>query len=369
MQTTLNAALRGALAAFGCVEEAVSLNSLGKGNINDTYLVDDGQQKIVLQRISSTVFPRPEEVAANFAVLTDHIARASQSSAISFLCAQPILTGNEALVHWDDEGNCWRAQSYVEHVPVEQAWFSRDAALQLGSALAHFHLLTADLNIERLYDPLPGFHITPVYLNQFDQTHAQWRGTVTAELNHCFHFVNSCRIIAGRLEDARRKGLIQRRTVHGDPKLDNIIFDEQGRAIGMFDLDTAGPGLIHNDLGDCLRSCCNRAGESPEHYEQVRFDLNICEAVLEGYLQVAGATLSQWDTYFIYDSILVISFELGIRFLTDHLRGDVYFKVMSPGENLLRSLGQFKLCESIAGQEIEIRALVKRLKRNHAIVE
>lgn len=345
-----------------CAEaEAVSISALGQGNINDTFLVDDGRGKIVVQRLNRAVFPRAEEVAANFAVVSRHIARASQVRTVIFSCSQPVFTLTGEVFHLDKQGNCWRAQTYLEHLPFRELQLTGDAAIQLGRVLALFHLLTADLDPGRLSVPLPGFHITPLYLRQFDEAVVHWNDAASPELSRCFRCVDTYRHVADRLEEARRKGRIPLRTIHGDPKLDNIIFDVNGRAMGLFDLDTTGPGLIHYDLGDCLRSSCNGAGEAAESWNRVDFNLDTCQAVLTGYLQTAGETLSPWDLHYIYDAVLVITFELGLRFLTDHLRGDPYFKVTAPRQNLFRALGQFQLVESIVRQEKAIRACIDRL--------
>ena len=357
--------VREAAGRFRDVDEAVSITALGQGNINDTFLVDDGQRTIVLQRLNHAVFPRPEEVAANFVLVSRHIARSSRIHAVNFSCSQPVHTLSGELFYLDAQGNCWRAQTYVEHLPSRNLQLTRDTAAQLGRVLALFHQLTADLDPGRLSNPLPGFHITPLCLSQFDEAVASRRGAASPELSRCLGCVDSHRHIADRLEEAKRVGRLSLRTIHGDPKLDNIIFTANGRAVGLFDLDTTGPGLIHYDLGDCLRSSCNRVGEAAESWDRVEFDLDTCEAVLAGYLQAAGTTLGPWDLHYIYDAMLVITFELGLRFLTDHLRGDPYFKVTSPHQNLYRALGQFRLADSIARQEKAIRACVDRLGDTH----
>ncbi len=353
--------LKDVLDAFGLLDGDTSVAPFGNGNINETYLVDDGTKKIILQRLSSIVFPDPEVVAANFTVVTRHINDATKRTGIPFICAQPVCTDSGDISFLDDTGNCWRGQSYLEHIPAVEIGVQMDSAVQLGRVLAHFHLLTEDLDIGMLGDPLPGFHITSGYLKQFDQVHAQWLGKTSAELNRCLNYVGTYRSFADILETAKRKGLIHGRTVHGDPKLDNIIFTGQGSASGLFDLDTTGPGLIHYDLGDCLRSCCNRAGESGDGNEEVRFDLDICEVVLQGYFQAAGPSFSDWDRFFIYDSVRIITFELGLRFLTDYLGGNLYFKVKSPKENLWRALRQFQLLDSVIRQEADMKQMITSL--------
>jgi hypothetical protein len=131
----------------------------------------------------------------------------------------------------------------------------------------------------------------------------------------------------------------------------------------MVDLDTVKPGLVHYDIGDCLRSCCNSLGEETEQIEDVRFDLDLGRAILEGYLGEARQFLTAHDYAYIYDAIRLIAFELGLRFFTDYLEGDVYFRARHRRHNLTRALVQFKLVESIEEQESDIRAIVASLEQ------
>ena len=348
------------LQAFRAGSADVQVVPLGAGNINDTYLVQTAGQKFVLQRINSAVFPEPERVVANFARVSRHIAEVAGSQSEPFLCAQLILTANGGLSYQDGEGGVWRAQSWVDHLSADLISFKHDTAAQLGRVLARFHQLTMDLPERSLAEPIPGFHCTPRYLEQFDQARSAWQGIRSPELAQALAYVERFRPVAGPSQDAATKGPLRRRLIHGDPKLDNVIFTDKGVAVGFFDLDTTGPGLIHYDIGDCLRSCCNRAGEEGANRQDVRFDSDICHDVLGGYLEIAGPDFGDVDRYYIYDAVLVIAFELALRFLTDHLQGNVYFKVKSEAENLFRALGQFQLAESICEEEKTIRACTDR---------
>jgi Ser/Thr protein kinase RdoA (MazF antagonist) len=153
------------------------------------------------------------------------------------------------------------------------------------------------------------------------------------------------RHIAPVLDEARRTGQLPRRVTHGDPKLNNFLFDPAGAAaLALIDLDTVQAGLVHYDLGDCLRSWCNQAGEEAP---TPGFDLAICRALLAGYLGEARKFLEPGEYPFLYPAIRLLPLELGLRFLTDHLEGDWYFKVRARGQNLRRALTQFQLVECI----------------------
>ncbi|MDD5268702.1 MAG: phosphotransferase, partial [Methylococcales bacterium] len=155
-----------------------------------------------------------------------------------------------------------------------------------------------------------------------------------------------------------RQGLLSLRVIHGDPKLNNFLFDKKSKKIvSIIDLDTVKPGLVHYDIGDCLRSCCHRL-------ETNVFDLDTCAVILKFYLSEAGAFFSESDYHYLYAAIQLIPFELGLRFYTDYLEGNRYFKVTGADQNLQRAADQFHLCESIFQQESAIKTLIEQLRLN-----
>ena len=139
-----------------------------------------------------------------------------------------------------------------------------------------------------------------------------------------------------------------------------MIDDLTGKGTSIVDLDTVKPGLIHYDFGDALRSIANPAGEETQDLAGVRFDLDLCEAFVRGYMSCASDFLTQEDRKYLYDAIRLIAFELGLRFFQDYLAGDVYFKVHSPDHNLNRARVQLRLCESIEAREAMIRKTLDR---------
>jgi len=165
--------------------------------------------------------------------------------------------------------------------------------------------------------------------------------------------------MSGVLEDALAAGDLQVRPIHGDPKISNVMIDDfSGKGTAIVDLDTVKPGLIHYDFGDAVRSTCNQAGEEAEELEDVFLDLDLLSAFVRGYLREAAPFLTESDHRYLYDAIRLIAFELGLRFYTDYLAGNVYFKVSNDFQNLNRARVQMRLCESIEAREPAIRRIL-----------
>ncbi len=341
------------------VESVVTV--LGDGNINDTWLVRRGDFSFVLQRLNRQVFPRPELVMANLATISMHLGGKPSS------CEQrwencillPTKTGEP--FYTDHQGHLWRAVTHIDRTTTHQTIATSAQARQVGWALGHFHHLLADLPAGNLHETLPGFHILPLYLDHFDRVLTKAVMKMKTDLRFCLDFVAARRRGADLLEQVRHQGKVRVQTIHGDPKAGNVLFDvESDLAVSLIDLDTVGPGLIHYDIGDCLRSCCNASGESAPDLSQVVFDLDLCRETLVGYFAGAGDLLSGHDRELIYHGVRLISFELGLRFLTDYLAGNRYFKVLHAEENLHRALVQFHLVQSIERQKKAIEGITLR---------
>jgi len=217
-----------------------------------------------------------------------------------------------------------------------------------------------------LHDTLPGFHNIELYLSKYDQVLSpEFHGEPNESENFCRQFVEDRRSWAPVVENGRKHNKLQIRIIHGDPKINNVMVDSlTGKAVSIIDLDTIKPGLLLYDLGDCLRSCCNISGEEPDDFDAVWFDLGRCEALLSGYMGEAHGCFTAQDFDFFFDAIRLIPFELGLRFYTDYLEGNLYFKSSYSTQNLDRAVVQFRLVASIEQQEDKIRALVEKYRSN-----
>ena len=358
-----------------------SVKPLGNGNINSTFLVtvepsigSDLPVQFVLQQINRQVFHQPELVIQNLAVLSEHLK--TQPASLSRRWETPIIlptqTGKN---YWlDSAGDYWRAISFITDADPIETVQSEAHAQEIGYGLAMFHSSISTLNADSLADTLEGFHITPQYLADYEQVLNSLEDSTdeafddlaseAAQHKYCRDFITQRQDWAHVLENAKASGQLKLRPIHGDPKVNNILIGQNGKAVSLIDLDTIKPGLIHYDLGDCLRSGCNRLGEETEDWQAVEFDVALARAILEGYLSLAHSFLTEQDYDYLYDGIRLIAFELGLRFFTDYLANNIYFKVKHRRHNLTRALVQFKLTESIEQQADQLKDIIQTLRKN-----
>ena len=352
-------------------ETIKAIEPLGNGNVNETFLVQlngNNQADFVLQRLNTAVFSKPELVMQNLLALSDHVDQKlsegiPQLNGRRWELPRPLKWADSQQDWLEENGNFWRAITFIDNANCLEVLQDLQQAREVGFGLGMFHLLISDLPATALADTLEGFHITPNYLAEYQQVLKHSQLIASADAEWCIKFIQQRQALAAVLEAAKVRGELQLRPIHGDPKINNLMLDaESGQAIALIDLDTVKPGLVHYDIGDCLRSGCNPLGEETTNLAAVHFDLQLCEAILEGYLSVARGFLNEADHHYLYDAIRLIPFELGLRFFSDYLNGSVYFRSDFPNHNLQRALVQFKLTESIEAQEQEIRAILERLR-------
>lgn len=344
----------------------VDIREHGSGNINDTFLVslDKVDEKhFILQRLNTRVFREPQLIMRNLRIFTEHarqqLLKEKQNAGRCWQVPR-VLSAADGRDHWlDPAGSFWRAISYIEAAQSFETVRNPEHADEVGYALGMFHRLLADLPAGQLADTLAGFHVTPLYLRHFHELLARHAADSSPAADYCLRFISERSAWAPVLENARQQGVLRLRPIHGDPKINNIMIDTAtGQAVSIVDLDTVKPGLVHYDIGDCLRSGCNIRGEDAAPAAPVRFDIDICRAILQGYFQTAGSFPAEKDYDYLFDAIRLIAFELGLRYFSDFLEGNVYFKVAYQEQNLARALVQFRLTESIEAQEREIRGII-----------
>jgi aminoglycoside phosphotransferase (APT) family kinase protein len=341
----------------------LSANPYGSGHINDTYcaVFDQGGTPIryIHQRINHNVFKNPVALMDNISRVTthlhnklaDHVDRTRRALALV-----PAQDGRS--FHHDEHGNYWRTYVFIEKARTYDAAESTTQAFQAARAFGEFQQLLADLSAPRLHDTIPDFHNTPkrfTALERAVEADAMDRAKLAkAEIE----FALSRRPITNVLLSA---GLPERVT-HNDTKFNNVMLDNATQeGICVIDLDTVMPGLVLYDFGDMVRTTTSPALEDERDLTQVRMQFPMFQALVRGYLSSAGGFLTKGEREHLAFSGKLITFEIGLRFLTDYLSGDTYFKVHREGHNLDRCRTQFKLVESIEQQEEPMQRLVESL--------
>ena len=343
------------------------IESYGSGNINSTYLVTlDRQPPFILQRLNTKVFCQPELVMDNICILSDHVRQKLDCCDLyrdrRWQMPQVLFTTQQQHHYVAEDGSFWRAMTFIDNSQSFDTIQDSRHGQEIGYGLGMFHRSIDDLPAAQLADTLEGFHITPNYLEHYQDVIAAIQIESSVEVDYCLKFIRDRPELPYVLENAKASGELRLRTIHGDPKINNIMIDcSTGKAVATIDLDTVKPGLIHYDIGDCLRSGCNILGEETDRWEQVRFEPELARSILKGYLEIARDFLTENDYKYIYSSIRLLSFELGLRFFTDYLEGNIYFNVKHPEHNLARALVQFKLTESIEEQQTAIEQTIKDL--------
>lgn len=337
------------------------VQSEGHGYINDTFIVTMARgsesERVVLQRVNHRVFTRPQDVMTNLRLITDHCHRkidrdVAGSHRWRLTHIIPTKDGRDFL--WDAVGDVWRCLTFIEGAVAHSRVRDSDHAEECGRAIGHFLALVSDMNPGLLKSTIPGFHDLSEYLRQFDRSPMD--DPAAAEQ---IRFVDARRGLGGLFEWATAEGLLAKRVIHGDPRINNIMVDAvTGKATAVIDLDTCGGGFVQMDVGDAVRSICNPCGEDYRQLSDVDFRMDVFKAFMAGFMRETCGFLSPQDVEFLYPAIRILPFELGLRFLTDHLNGDCYFKVPQHGQNLHRAIGQFRLCALIEERESAIREVI-----------
>ena len=343
---------------FAVATEFVSATPITSGHINDSYVLAtrDGARgsRYLLQRLNTSVFKQPALVMANIQRVTKHMRSKLEAAGMRdidrrVLTLIPTRDGRSHLAR--DDGSVWRLYQFIEGTRVTRSVETPEQAYCAGREFGRFQSMLSDLAPPRLNETIPSFHDTPNRVAALRRTAGADSCGRAAEAKPELEAVFSREALVDVLLAPHRAGAIPERAVHNDAKLSNVLFDAAtGDALCVIDLDTVMPGLSLFDFGDMVRALTCRAAEDETDLTTVALDVSLFEGVTAGYLASAAGMLNATERGLLVEAGMLITLEQAIRFLTDHLLGDAYYKIARPRHNLERCRCQLELLASIERQ-------------------
>lgn len=346
--------------AFAVKGRPVQCERHGHGHINATYrLVTDEGISYVLQKINRHVFKDVPALMHNVSAVTQHLSQADPRPRHSL---RLINTHEGSTYFLDDEGEYWRLYDYIpDSICLDRAE-SKEDFYQSAVAFGTFQNLLADFPAETLHETIPRFHDTPNRYVQFRQAVQEDAAGRGRDVQEEIAFALAREAEASVMMELLQKGELPLRVTHNDTKLNNVMLDAKTRgALCVIDLDTVMPGLAANDFGDSIRFGASTAAEDERDLSLVRLSLELYEAYTRGFLEQCGKRFTPKEIETLPLGAKLMTLENGIRFLADHLAGDVYYRISRPGHNLDRARTQFKLVQEMEAHWQEMADILARV--------
>jgi len=355
----------GAVAAnFNLAGRLIRSESFGSGHINDTYCLtcekDRRQINYILQRINHHVFKNPPAMMENIRRVTNHIRRKLQEQQSGLVSRQLIVIDAKdgADFFHDDRGNYWRLYNRIENAVTHDTIESPELAYEAARMFGWFAEMLTDLPGPPLHETIVDFHATPkrfkTFMEVLQQDPCNRAKNVRAEIDFVLENAGICDVLLNYADN----GKIPVRITHNDTKINNVLLDEKThKGVCVIDLDTVMPGLSLYDFGDMVRTATNPAEEDEPDLSIVTMRMPIFEMLLKGFAEETHTFLTPTEKKNMAFAGKLITFEQMIRFLADHLAGDIYYKIHREGHNLDRCRTQMKMVQSIIAQEEQMNAL------------
>ncbi len=370
MEKTACAKIEEAVVQFAIEGSLVERRPYGNGHINDTFLLvyempDGTKKQYILQRMNHEIFRNPQQLMENIVNVTTYLREKiiSQGGEPDRETLNVVKTRSGENYYQDSDGNYWRMFLFIERTicleKVESAKDFYDSAVAFGN----FQRMLADYPAETLHETIPNFHHTPSRFLAFQRAVREDKLGRAASVKAEIEFALAREKDTFVLTDLLAAGQLPLRVTHNDTKLNNILFDESSRkALCIIDLDTVMPGLSHYDFGDSIRFGASTGEEDEKDLSRIELDLSLFEVFTKGYLEGCGGRLTDKEIEMLPMGAKLMTYECGIRFLADHLEGDVYFKIHRDGHNLDRARTQFKLVADMEAKWDAMRAITEKYK-------
>lgn len=345
----------------------VNIKQIKIGHINSTYTLyfDQGSsvKRYLLQEINTHVFKNPIQLMENIEKITTFLSekvRLSGAKNYKNLSLRVIHTLDHHSYMISSKNHFFRVYNFIENAKTYQKTNDLKLFYNAGKTIGTFQNMLSDFDASQLHETIPNFHNTPyrfqTFLKVLKENPCDRAKDCEEEIQFVLHLKDFTPVITSLIEQK----LIPIKVTHNDTKLNNIMFDcETKEGLCLVDLDTVMPGTILYDFGDAIRSGCNRADEDEKNLEKVRFSVDLFKAFSEGYLSSVASSITECEVNHLVDSAILMTFECGMRFLTDYLDGDHYFKTKYDNHNLVRCRTQFHLVKQMIEQKDVLEEIVQ----------
>jgi len=351
-----------ALFKYFQVEDEIKLvEPFGNGHINDTFLAinSEGKSKYILQHINHHIFKDVDMLQNNIHIVTSHIRKKLAALGETEL-ERKVLTFIPAkdgkYYHFDGE-NYWRVCLYIPDSKTYEE-VNPEYSFEAGKAFGRFQEMLSDIPEGTIGEIIPNFHNMEFRLAQFKEAidaNAAGRLDEAKELVDALLERSETYCVQ---EQLYRAGKLKKRINHCDTKVNNILFDKEGKVLCVIDLDTVMPGFVLSDIGDFIRTACNTGAEDDENLDHIQVNMEIFKAYTKGYMETAKTFLSPLEIQMLPYGGRLLTYMQTVRFLTDYLNGDTYYKIHSPKHNWQRSLAQFKFLRELEAKAAEMDDLM-----------
>lgn len=350
---------------FAIVGNITDIKNYGCGHINTTFLIKtDANREYILQKINTSVFKNPKELMDNIVNVTKHIRNEIEISGGNtereVLNIIPTLDGT---TYATEDGGTWRMLTFVSDSVTLQTVTSPKDFYYAGKAFGKFTRQLNNFPINTLHETIINFHNTPSRYSDFENAVAEnlsgRANSVADEIN----FVRQRKDFCSMFTDKIANGTLPLRVTHNDTKLNNVLFDKKTLLpVAVIDLDTVMPGLSLYDFGDAIRFGTNPVDEDEIDLSKVYCDLELFEAFTRGYIEECGTLLTNEELDMLPYAGKMMTLECGMRFLADHIAGDVYFKIHKDNHNLDRCRTQFKMVKDMEEKQNDIINIVNKIR-------
>lgn len=331
------------LPLFGLNADAASVERIGSGHINQTYLIG-GSPAYVLQRVNIKVFTKPDRIASNIRHAAEYLGR--NFPEYRFLACLRSVNGRE--MEYDEDGYPWRVYPYIENTMTVDRVDSPQRAIAAAREFGRLTRYLDGVDPGQFQPTIPRFHDLSLRKQQFEEALAGANADTRNESAKCVALAHQFSFLVGEYEHLLAGGSLRLRVVHNDTKINNVLFNRlTHETVAVIDLDTLMPGYFIYDLGDMVRTFVCPVSEEESDLSKISFRREVYDALLEGYLSEMDAVLDSREREAIPFSGLMMTYIMALRFLADHLRGNTYYQITYPGQNLVRAANQFRLLERL----------------------